>query len=803
MDEEGETLAFSNIIFVGSTKGTVAGENGEFYLETKTNTYKQIQIFSQGYISKKLNISGEMLSLKIVLKEDKSQLDEVRIFTGRVKAKNNPAVDILKKIWSKRRKNGVKSFRQYEYDKYEKLEFDLNEIDSTMMNSKLFKGMELIFDHIDTSAVTGKSYLPIFINESVYKVYGRNKGFKKQREDLIGNKSSGFDSNQYIISFVKDLYAEYDVYKNYIKVFDKSFVSPLSRAGTLTYNYILADSAFIKDKWCYNIVYYPRRKNELTFKGDFWVNDTTFAIKEINLKLSKSANINWVKDLYIEQEFNVLNDSVFLLERDYLLTDFNITKKGNISGMYGKRTTMYKNYKFDKKRSFDFYTNESDPYVDSLYNKDTKFWAENRQEKLNKDETGVYKMLDTLSTIPKFKRLTSLMTILASGYVPIGNFDLGSVYSLGGYNEVEQWRIRLGGRTYFGQNDLWRLQFFTAYGFGDKKFKYGFSGKWLFKRKNRWEIGLGNRKDIEQIGVSLTSTNDILGRSLASSSIASRGSNSKLTWIDMSSIYLATEPIKNLQFRLGMSYRELKSASDTFNLDYFDENNEIQSKVKQAEANFTISYMPGRNTVGNGVERYTSSSNYATLRFSYSKGVKGILNSDLDYEKLQFYYRQPFQIGGVGRLFTTIEIGKTNGTVPLSMLSIVPGNQSYMQIKNTFSQLNYYDFVTDTYASLHLEQNFNGRIFNKIPLLKSLNLRELVGFRAVWGSLSDANIAVNKTDINDTFVYRAPTDVYWEYSLGIGNILRVFRIDFSWKGSYKDLEGSDNFGIKGSFGFYF
>ena len=266
--------------------------------------------------------------LEFILKEEAASLDEVVIITGKQskKASENPAIKLLKKIWERKRLNGLKQFKQYEYDQYEKVEFDLNTIDSTLIKSKLFKGMEFVFKKVDTSSVTGKTYLPIFLNESVKKISGDNT-INKERQDLKGNKNSGFSNNQIIIDFIDDLYSDYDIYDNYLKFFDKSFVSPLSKTGINTYNYVLADSAYIGDKWCYNIIYYPRRKNELTFKGDFWVNDSTFAIKEINLQASKSANINWVKEIYIEQEFDVVNDSVFLIKRDYFMSDFTFNKK--------------------------------------------------------------------------------------------------------------------------------------------------------------------------------------------------------------------------------------------------------------------------------------------------------------------------------------------------------------------------------------------------------------------------------------------------------------------------------------------
>lgn len=803
-DGSGTGVAYANVVFKNSREGTITNEEGRFYLESAM-TYTEVVFSFVGYTTKEVVLEKRTnYNMNVVLDESADSLDEVVIYSGKTSKKNNPAIDILRKIWENRRQNGVKMFQQYQYDRYEKLEFDLNTIDSALITSNTFKGMEFIFEHVDTSNVTGNTYLPIFINEAISKVYGDNN-FKKEREVLQGNKNSGFENNQTLIAFVKDLYKEYDVYDNYLKFFDKAFTSPLSKTGIDVYNYVLQDSAYRDNKWCYNIVYYPRRKNELTFKGDFWVNDTTWAVKEINLHASKSANLNWVRDVYIEQEFEVLNDSIFLITRDYFLSDFSFQKKESAKGVYGKRTTIYDNYVFDIPRDKKFYNQHEDRYREEIYNRSEDYWELNRLEKLGKDEKGIYKMLDTLTTVPKFKNFYTLAITLDSGYYQIGNLDIGPIYSLFGYNESEGFRLRVGGRTYFDQNDLWRVEGFGAYGFGDNKFKYGISGKWLLDRKSRFTVFGGNRRDIEQTGASLTNSNDVLGRSFATSSLISVGSNDRLSNINLSTIGFDMEPWRNFVVRLTGSYRTLKSATDTFSIDYkvFENGEftgEIRSELKQPEIELAFLYTPRRKTSGFGVERIViNSGDFPTFYAGYSYGLKGVLDSEFEYKKLQLLVDKPWNIGGIGRLSTTLELGTTIGAVPLSLLNPIPGNQSYFSIYNTFTQLDYYEFVSDTYASFHLEHNFGGRIFSRLPLLRKLDLREIIGFRAVSGRISQKNIDLNASNI----VYKAPEDMYYEWSLGVGNIFRIFRIDFNFRGNYLDEPDARKFGVSGSLDFSF
>ena len=799
VDNTNQPVPYANVVFKGSNEGTVTNEDGRFYIESE-KTYAALIVSFVGFETKIVPLSKAVnYNFKILL-SDGQQLNEVVIFTGKTSKKNNPALDILRKIWERKRKNGLRQFNQYQFDKYEKVEFDMNTIDSAFMKNKIFKGMEFIFNQVDTSKITGKTYLPIFINEALYDVSGDNK-LNKRKEKLKANKTSGFEGNQNILAFVKDLYTDFDIYNNYLTFFDKSFTSPLSRTGIDTYNYVLKDSSYIDNKWCYNIVFYPRRKNELTFKGDFWVSDTTFAIKKINMAVTKSANINWVKDIYIEQEFEVMNDSVFLLTKDYMMSDFALNKKEQSKGVYGKRTTFYRNHQFNKEKPLTFYKDEINFIDNEVYKKSDDYWKENRFENLSKDELGVYKMLDTLQTVKKFKQIYNLVSILGSGYVQFGNFDYGPIFSSFGFNEVEGIRLRAGGRTYFGPNDTWRLQGYTAYGFDDNKFKYGVSGKWMVDKKNRIIISGGNRRDIEQIGASLTTTNDVLGRSFASSALFTTGANGKLTNINLTNVAVEIEPIKNLIFSTGISYRTLESASNTFSLDYYTNLPSVttKSEVKQSEANVEIEYTPKRKTIGYGVERANVDSPFSRFYLNYSHGFKGILNSDFKYDKIQLYYKQPIIIGPLGRTNLIMEVGKTFGAVPLGLMSVIPGNQTYFIIENTFNNLNFYEFVSDQYATFQWNHNFNGRLFSRIPFMRKLNWREIIGIKSVYGTISNANRAINASGLP----YNAPENVYWEYNAGIGNIFKVFRIDFAWRGSYLNVPQTNNFSVKGSFGFYF
>jgi hypothetical protein len=323
----------------------------------------------------------------------------------------------------------------------------------------------------------------------------------------------------------------------------------------------------------------------------------------------------------------------------------------------------------------------------------------------------------------------------------------------------------------------------------------------MLNKKNRIILSGGNRRDIEQIGASLTTTSDVLGRSFASSALLTTGTNGKLTKINLTAVKLEIEPAKNFTLQAGFTYRTLISASPTFSLDYFtdDTRTTTKSDVVQPEMSLQADFTPKRKTVGYGVERNIVDNPYARVFANYSRGYKGFMNGDFSYNKFQIYYNQPIVIGAIGRTNLIAEVGKTYGKVPLGLLSVVPGNQTYFTIENTFNNLDFYEFVTDEYATFQWIHNFQGKIFARVPFLRKLNWREILGFRGVYGTVSDENIALNASGL----IYSAPEKFYWEYSAGVGNIFKVLRIDFSWRGNYLEMPGANRFTVKAAIGFYF
>src|SRR5690606_4159817 len=297
-----------------------------------------------------------------------------------------------------------------------------------------------------------------------------------------------------------------------------------------------------------------------------------YAVKEIAMQSTRNIDVNFVRDIFVSQQVDVNNDSVFLIKREYILLDMSLlNKKETSKGLFAHRTVSYKDFNFDNPHPDEFYNERNhDPYASGSFEKNDLYWANARHERLSKNEDGIYEMLDSLQQVPRFKRIVKSVEILGSGYWNVWNaIDIGNLYSSFGYNDIEGFRLRAGARTYLSQNDMWAITGYLSYGFGYHQFKYGAEARFMFNELNRFQIGAGTKRDIEQLGVQLTTSDGIMTRSFASSSIIGQGDNDKLSHINKTNVYTSIDPWENFTIRLDGNYQTTRAGDPAlFNIGY-------------------------------------------------------------------------------------------------------------------------------------------------------------------------------------------------------------------------------------------
>ncbi|MDY6800197.1 MAG: DUF5686 family protein, partial [Bacteroidota bacterium] len=332
--ETGEPISFVNVTFKNSSIGTITNTSGEYFLESR-QSYDSILVSFVGYKPQAKAINA--LSYQVInfnLEPNIYEIEEIIVLPT-----ENPAHPILRNIIANKEKHNPRKYDSYTYELYNKIEIDINNVNDQLKNNRLLKDFQFIFDYTDTSAITGKPYLPIFITES-FSEYYYQKEPKIEREIIKATKISGVE-NESLSQFTGKMYQKINIYENFQRVFEPGFVSPIADFGLYYYKYYLIDSAFINNQWCYHISFVPKRKQERTFHGDFWVHDTTFAIKKIQMRMANDVNINFINDFVAEYEYEQINDSIWFMKNEKLFFDFNLTDR--TLGFFGKKTTHYKN----------------------------------------------------------------------------------------------------------------------------------------------------------------------------------------------------------------------------------------------------------------------------------------------------------------------------------------------------------------------------------------------------------------------------------------------------------------------------
>ena len=767
-----EPVPFATVILKGSTIGANTDFNGSFQIITATPS-DSILCTMLGYKPVMLRVrKGQVQTINFALHANKFELGEVV-----VKAGENPANIILRNIIKHKDENDASRLETYQYEVYNKLEFDLTNISDKMKNRKLLKPFAFIWDNMDSTESNSKPFLPFFISETMSDIYYRSSP-KTKKEIIAGSKVSGLE-NSTVTQFLGDMYQRINVYDNFINMFGKGFISPISDFGLLYYKYYLLDSATIDNQWCYKLKFKPRSLHELTFTGDFWVHDTTFAIKKINMRIAGDANINWIEDLAIVQEYYRANNTQWMLSKDMLVIDFAAKQDG--MGFIGRKTTSYKKFKFNEPIDDKFFKGSENIIVnEDAVNQSNEYWNGSRHDSLAERERKIYHLVDTIKTLPAFKTYIDLITLFFTGYKEIGYFEFGPYYSVYSFNQIEGNRFRIGGQT----SDIFSLRTtinaYVAYGTRDNHWKYSGGIKYLLTKKPRQFIGGSYKMDVQQLGQSDNAFTDdnIL------SSLFRRSAANKLSKVENQKAYYEMEWIPGFSNRITVSHTELSPASQVLDYSFFKDkdHHDTLNTINSTEISLYTRFLYREKYVYGKKRRVSIGSAYPTFQINYTLGIKGVLHSDLYYHKLTLKIDDTYKLNPFGYTYYVIQAGKTWGNIPYPLLEAHPGNESYFYDYAAFNLMNYFEFVSDKYLSVYATHHFDGFFLNKIPLMRRLKWREIVQFKAVVGGLSSANdsILVNP----NAFEILKLNKPYAEAGVGVENIFKIFRVDFIWRLNY-------------------
>lgn len=785
-----EPLPFVNIVFKGTVTGTSSADDGTYSLETRKPTDSLMFSF-MGFETLIVKIDkGKFQKLSVELMPLNLNLQEVVIVAG-----ENPAEIILRKVIENKPVNNIEKYNFYQYEAYNKMQVDANNLTSKAVDRKIYKPFSFIFEHIDTSTLNGKTYLPVFITEIISDVYYR-KEYKTTREVIKASKVSGFEKPG-IVQFLGDKFVNYNIYDNYILLFQKNFVSPVADFGLLFYRYYLTDSAYLDGKWCRKIVFKPRRNQELTFSGSIWITDTTFAVKELEMRMASDANINFVNDFYLSRVYNHIENKHWMVTRDHMIGDFNLIEGSKLMGIFGHKTSTYRNFNFDKPENERIFAAPIQVLVkEDAHEKTDEYWNENRHEALTRDQMTIYEMVDTLRKIPLFRTYVDIVQTIGTGYYEFDKYEIGPYMSLLSFNDLEGIRLRFGGRTLLDFSKRFRLIGHVAYGTFDQQIKYQGGFEYYKNKYPLRKFAISHKYDIEQLGSSVNSFRvDFLLAALLR-----RNPVDKISMVRENKAWYQHEWFTGLSNSLSFIQRTVYSSkSGPFMIFPEPYNPEEISEVTTSELKLDTRIAIREKFVLGDFDRYPISNPLPVVELQYGYGIPALLHSDFEYHRLTIRVSQWFNLLALGWSKYIFEAGRLWGTLPYPLLKLHEGNETYFFDEYSFNMMNYYEFVSDKFVSLYYTHNFEGLFFNRVPLFRKLKMREVVFGKGLIGGLDAKNKTYSKFP-EGMYVFDKP---YFEAGVGIANILKIGRIDYIWRLSYLDHANIAKSGLRVSLRFDF
>ncbi len=784
-----EPLPFVPLIIKGTTIGTQTDFDGNFTIKTNKVTDSIVAVYV-GYKRAARPLQKNTLSQTINIP---MELEAVALEEITVKAGENPAHRIIRNTIANKKHNNPNKLEAYQYEVYNKIEFDLNKIPKEMRESKLMKPVSFVFKNVDSVYSDEKPSLPFFMIENISEFYYK-KNPSRKKEIIKASKITGVE-NSSISSIMGDMYQKINIYDNNLLIFDKQIPSPISSEGFFYYKYYLEDSGFIGNKYCYHIRFKPKRSGDVVFSGNIWIADTSWAVKRFEMSLPKEANINFINSVKATQEFDLI-DTNWMMVKDRLVIDFSPTKKS--IGFYGRKTTSYKKFVLNQPKPDNFYTLGDDIIVEEdALKKDENFWQQNRHDTLSQREIKIFKMIDTIQSLPIYKTWVDVFYLLFNGYKKINNFEIGPYYNMISYNLIEGPRFRFGGRTSSVFSRWYELSGYIAYGIKDEKWKYGLGFKcFISKTKPRQLFGLNFKSDYEILG---QSNNGFSQDNLFASFLRSRGLKT-LTKVNRTEGWYEREWFPGLITKLtlfGTTYSTLPQNEPYMYIDITDNKTKEKENIKNVEARINIRFAYKEKFVGGDFERVSLGTTYPVIQFMYSKSLPDAYGGEYNFQRVALSIYKRIRITPIlGYTDVNITGGKIFGILPYPLMELHGGNETYMYDPYAYNMMRYFEFASDQYISGQAEHHFNGLFLNRIPLLKKLKWREIVGIKGVWGSIDDQNKSILIFPQTLKALNNGP---YLEANVGVENILKIFRIEALWRLTYPLPRAIDNFGFK----FYF
>ena len=815
IDEDGFAVSYASVQYRGHKIAVSSDSQGKFSIEKHPGWVLTVSALS--YKSQTISVNEKMDFIEVKLKDDSHKLNEVVVKTkrGKYSRKDNPAVELMRRVIAAKKKTDLSNHDYYQYDKYQKITLALNDLKKEQLEGKFFSKRQYLLDQVETSPYNGKLTLPVSIDETVSQHIYR-KDPKTEKDIIKGQQSNGIgqviQTGEILNTALKDAFTDVDIYDDYVRLLQYPFPSPIGRTGISFYHYYIEDTVYVERDLCYHLQFIPANSQDFGFRGELYVlADSSLHVKKCNLYMPHNTDVNYVKNMKIEQEYTRLDNGDLVLSKDDMIAELHVNSM--LQDLLVVRNTRLTDYAFDELPKILFKGKAKVRHDMDAMNRDEAYWNKYRQVDLTKSESSMDSFIHRMENSKGFKYIIFFVKALMENYVEIGGgtdgkkskFDLGPVNTYISKNFVDGIRLRLAGRTMAALNPHFFWDGYAAYGTKSNDWYTGNIFTYSLNKKKNSPFEFPMRNLTFEVARDVTSPSD--------ENLLHNKDNFFMTFRaatqDEMFLYhrqkLAFTYETDWGFRFNTSLR-FQSNRTVGNLHYYHLDGTEVKKIRMTDLNVGINYNPGVTYVNTKQQRLPINLDSPEIGLSHTMGFRGFMGGQYhsNITKLSIYKRQ--WLGSWGYLdFHAIGQAQWN-KVPFPMLILPPINLSYFEQETTISLMKDWEFLNDRQVFWALSWDMNGKLLNRIPLIKKLKWREWFAIKGVWGHLTDKNNPYLEKNQGDERLFKFPKNShvmndtpYWECVAGVHNIFKFFSVEYVRRLTYLNNNNIDKWGIR--FGF--
>ena len=814
-----EPIPYLSVFYEGKGVGSITDNDGNYKVETRKG-WNKLTFSAVGYVTKVVNIiPGVTKNLNVRMRPDDIMLDEVVVKPKREKysRKNNPAVELMKKVIAHKKNNKLSENDYYQYNKYQKITMSLNDVTPEMLEKGMYKKMPFLKDQIELCEETNKFILPISVDETAsQKIYRKHP--KSEKTIIKGMSSTGvnelFATGDMLSTVLKDVFTDVNIYDNDIRLLQYPFISPISSSDAISfYKFYIMDTTFVDKDKCFHLTFVPNNSQDFGFTGHLYVlADSSYTVKKCTMNLPKKSGVNFVDNMDIIQEFEQLPNGEWVLKTDDMIVEMTLMKI--MQGFQIRRTTRYSDYAFDELPQQLFKRKGAEIKEADAMMRGDDFWNQYRPVPLTQTESSMDMLVKRLEQMPGFKYVIFVLKAFIENFVETGTkehpskVDIGPVNTMISNNYIDGLRLRMSAQTTANLNPHLFFKGYYAYGFKDHRSKYMGEVEYSFNKKEYLPREFPKNSITFSYQYDVMSPTDKFLKTDKDNVFVSF----KTSTVDQMSYVrnIALKYENETQFCLKTTV-EVKHSTDepTGGLAYItnDDQKTLVPEIQTMEASLAFRYAPGETFVNTKQRRIPVSFDAPVFTLSHTAGFKGVLGGEYNYNLTEIGLYKRFWFSSWGKIDMFVKGGAQWNKVPFPLLIMPAANLSYILQRETFNLINNMEFLNDRYASLDVSWDLNGKIFNRIPLLKKLKWREAIGFKMLYGHLTDKNNPMKHPGDSELFLFPTrdgrptsfvmdPKTPYMECSVGIHNIFKILHIDYVRRLNYLDHPDANKWGVR-------